>query len=172
MTRFNRLITSLSAVAVLVLMAQGSPAHGNDRGQAKTVIGGAHVSVDYGRPSLRGRDPLKMLEPGQLWRLGSDASTTIELDQNLIVGGARVMKGKHILLVRYVEPGKWTLVVSDKPATQYEPSAKLAEVPMTLAEANDSVEDLALKLSGKGDGGMLDIEWGKMRLSAPFTVAK
>jgi hypothetical protein len=172
MTKFNRHIITMSTSALLVLMTHGSLAHGNDRGDAKATIGGAHVSIDYGRPSLKGRDPLKMIQPGKVWRLGSDAPTTLESDRDLNVGGTIVPKGKHILLARYVESGKWTLVFSKKPAFQFEPSAQIPEVPLKFEETNDPVEMVTIQVSERGGSGIIEIAWGKMRLSASFRVAK
>ena len=138
---------------------------------AKVTINGAQVSIDYGRPALRGRDMLKQIQPGQVWRIGADAPTTLQTDKALDFGGTVVPKGKYILLARLVEPGKWTLIFSSKSVFQYEPSAKLAEVPLTFREASDSAELVAITLTDKGGMGVLDIAWGKMRLSASFKPA-
>lgn len=161
--------------AALVLLLAGAPAglaHGNDRGQAKAAIGKAQVTIDYGRPALKGRDMLKKISPGEMWRLGSDAPTTLESNVDLDFGGARVPKGKHILLARLAEPGKWTLVVSSKSVLDYDPAAKLAEVPMEFHEASDSVEEVTIKLSNEGGGGVIEIAWGTARLKASFAPAK
>jgi hypothetical protein len=172
MSKHHPLMTAGSLIALLVFLSAGGLAHGNSSDDAKATIGGAHVSVDYGRPSLKGRDPMKMIQPGQLWRLGADKPTTLESDKDLDFGGTRVPKGKYILLARYTEPGKWSLVVSTKSVFQYEPSAKVAEVPMTFREENDSVETLSIQLSAQGDNGVVEVAWGKLRLSGSFSVAK
>lgn len=164
----------LSAIGLGLLMsgAASTLAHGNDRGNAKATIDKAEVTIDYGRPTLKGRDMLKRMQPGNLWRIGSDDPTTIESTADLDFGGTRVAKGKHILLARLVEPGKWTLVVSSKSATNYEPSAKLAEIPMEFSEGGDSVEELSINLSNSGGRGLIEISWGKARLKASFAAAK
>ena len=167
----NRVILAISAFALLMLGPSLNLAHGNERGEAKATIGSANVSIDYGRPSLKGRDPMQMMQPGQVWRLGSDAATTINSDQDLLFGNTRVPKGKHILLARLAEPGKWFLVVSNKTANQYEPSAKIAEVPMKLENAEDPLQELTIKLSGQGKQGVIEIGWGSSRLAASFTAA-
>jgi hypothetical protein len=146
-------------------------AHGAERGSVKITINGAAISIDYGRPELKGRDMLKQIKPGDVWRIGADAPTTLESDKELNFGGTIVPKGKHILLARLVEPGKWTLVFSSKSVFQYEPSAKLAEVPLTLEEASDSVELVTLQVTDKDGSGVIEIAWGKMRLSASFKPA-
>src|SRR5215831_10143983 len=108
------------AAGILALLAVNAIAHGNERGTAKATIGSAAVTIDYGRPMLKGRDLMKMIQPDSVWRIGSDAPTTIESDADLDFGGTRVPKGKHILLAHYLGAGKWSLVVSSKPASQFD----------------------------------------------------
>jgi hypothetical protein len=113
-----------------------------------------------------------MIEPGKLWRVGADAPTTLESNRDLSFGGTVVPKGKHILLARLVQPGKWSLVVSTKSVFQYEPSAKIAEVPLELQQGNQSVDLVEIKLSENGGHGVIEIAWGTMRLLASFTPVK
>jgi len=160
------------AMAVLIVLTTGTGmAFGAERGSVKATINGAHISIDYGRPALQGRDMLKQIQPSQLWRIGANAPTTFESDKALNFGTTTVPKGKHILLARLVEPGKWTLVFSTKSVFEYEESAKLAEIPLTLQETSDSAELVTIKLIDKGGTGVIEIAWGKLRLSASFTPA-
>src|SRR5437660_7516537 len=168
----NRLSISLATIAVLALAAVEVRAHGNEHGEAKATIGNAKVVISYNRPSLKGRDLMKMIHPGDLWRLGADIPTTIESDADLDFGGTRVPQGKHILLARYVEPGKWTLVVSSKDRFHYEPSARIAEEPMEFENGKDPTEALTIQLSNKGGRGVIEIAWGTLRLVGAFVPAK
>lgn len=172
MKKLNYLTIGVAAVGLLLLTAFTALAHGADRGEVKATIGSANVSIEYGRPSLKGRDLMKMMPVGSVWRIGADAATTLTTDADLDFGGTRIPKGKHILLTRLAEPGKWSLVVSSKGAFQYEPSAKLAEVPIELQDAKDSVEELTLTLTNKGGRGVIEIAWGTSRLTASFAPAK
>ena len=171
MMKICRTSIGLATATLIVLMSSASMAHGNERGSVKVTINGARISIDYGRPALKGRDMLKQIQPGNVWRIGADAPTTLESDKELNFGGTIIPKGKHILLARLVERGKWTLVFSSKSVFQYEPSAKLAEVPLTLEEASDSAELVTLQVTGKDGTGVIEIAWGKMRLSASFKPA-
>ena len=78
----SKCLSVVSSVGVLALMAVNGIAHGNERGAVKATIGSATVTVDYGRPMLKGRDLMKMIQPGDVWRIGSDAPTTIGLLSN------------------------------------------------------------------------------------------
>jgi nucleoid-associated protein YgaU len=172
MTRVDRVVTSLAVAGLLLGVSILAQAHGNEKAAAKAAIGGANITIEYARPMLKGRDLNKMIEPGKLWRIGADIPTTLESDQDLDFGGTRVPKGKHILLARYIEPGRWTLIVSSKSVLQYEPSAKLAEVPLQLETGKDPVEALTINLSNQGGRGVIDIAWGDSRLDASFAPAK
>ncbi|HET7102034.1 MAG TPA: DUF2911 domain-containing protein [Terriglobia bacterium] len=163
---------SLAAIALISLGTNLLLAQGGSRGEASATIGSAHVTIDYGRPMLEGRDPMSMLKPGQVWRLGAGAPTTISTDQDLMFGSTRVPKGKHILLAQMTEPGKWVLLASTKPFNAYDSGAKVAETPMKLEKGQDSVEQMAIKLSGNGSQGDLEIAWGTSRLAATFSVAE
>ncbi len=167
--RMLRLVVTVGAALTLSTPAL---AHGNERAEAQATVGTAKVTITYARPSLKGRDINKMIQPGQLWRLGADIPTTIESTGDLDFGGTRVPKGKYILLARLVEPGHWTLVLSTKSVNQYEPSAKVAEAPLELEQNQSAVEDLTINLTGQSGQGTLEIAWGAMRLRGSFVAAK
>lgn len=172
MKKLNRFMLGVLTSGVLLFMANLSIAHGQDRGEAKAKVGNANVSVEYGRPELRGRDPMKMMQPGSLWRLGANASTTITADADLDFGGTRVPKGKHILLARLAEAGKWSLIVSSKAANEYEPSSKIAEIPLELKDGEETVELLSIDLTNRDGNGLIEIAWGTSRLIGSFGPAK
>ncbi len=171
MKMLSRFALGISVFAALGLLPQAGQSQPSGRGTAHATIGGVQVTIDYGRPSLKGRDPLSLIHPGDIWRVGANASTTIESDKDLTFGGTTVAKGKHILLVRYIEPGKWELIVSTESAMQYKPAARLAGVPMTFAKGETPTEVMTIALTAKGNDGLIEIAWGTMRLSAPFSAA-
>ena len=58
---------------------QAEPAAASARGTAEIALGATQVSINYGRPQLQGRDMLSQLPDGQIWRLGMDDATTLEI---------------------------------------------------------------------------------------------
>jgi hypothetical protein len=165
-------IQAAVSLGVIGILAAGSWAKENPRGTTRAYFGGRPVIIEYGRPWLRGRNILTFLEPGQLWRLGADAPTTIESQRDLKFGDVRVPKGKHILLVRYIEPGIWSLVFSTAPAIDYGPSSRIAEALMGFKQGQSPVEQLAIHLSNVKGKGALEIAWGAYRLLAEFGLAR
>ena len=172
MRKFNYMLVGLVTAGMLTLGNLTSIAQDQNRGEAKAKIGNANVSIEYGRPSLEGRDPLKLIRPGEPWRLGKNEPTTIESDRDLSFAGTKVSKGKHILLAMLDAAGKWWLVVSSKGNFEYEPTAKIAQAPMDLSKAQGAVGQLEIKLSGKDDRGTIEVAWGTLRLTAQFELAK
>jgi hypothetical protein len=172
MKKSRYILISLATAGLLALGCLTSLAHGQDRGTAKATIGNANVSIEYGRPELKGRDMLGKMQAGAVWRIGANEATTITSDADLDFGGKRVAKGKYTMIARLAEAGKWTLIVSSKGAFQFDDSAKLAEIPLTFGEAKDSAEQLTLTLSSKGADGTLEIAWGTARLTGSFACAK
>jgi Protein of unknown function (DUF2911) len=164
-----RFVASFCAMGIL---AVGGWAKENPRETVRASFAGRPVLVEYGRPSLQGRDVLTLIEPGQLWRLGADAPTTVESQRDLEFGDVRVPKGKHILIVRCIEPGVWSLVVSAAPASNYSPSSRIAEVLMRFGQGQSQVEELAIHLSNSNGKGSIEIAWGPYRLSGQFVPAR
>src|SRR5580698_7239976 len=82
------------------VLAAPALAQNNPRKTASLTLGSAKVTVDYGRPSLKGRnvnDLLKQMSAGQVWRLGADKSTTFTTSADLDFGGTTVPKGIYSL---------------------------------------------------------------------------
>jgi Protein of unknown function (DUF2911) len=164
-----RVAASFCAMGIFVVAGWAKE---NPRATVRASFAGTAVLVEYGRPSLQGRDVLNLIEPGQLWRLGADAPTTIESHRALEFGGVRVPEGKHILIVRYIGPGLWSLVFSAAPAIDYAPSARIAEVLMRFERGQNPVQQLAIQLSNRKGKGTIEIAWGAYCLSAQFVPVR
>jgi hypothetical protein len=151
------LLVALSALAIPVL------AHGADRGAAKATVAGKAVAIDYGRPSLKGRDMLGQAEVGKAWRMGADDATTLKTDADLSFGGTAVPKGEYVLTATKVADGQWQLNVITKE------KAKVADVPLEVAKAPAAVETLTIELTGDKDKGTFTMSWGELALKTSFT---
>ena len=150
-------LAAFTAFAIPVL------AHGAERGEAKATVAGKTVTIDYGRPSLKGRDMLAQAEVGKPWRMGADADTTLKTDADLVFGGAAVAKGEYVLKATKVAEDKWQLNVLTKE------NAKVADVPLELAKAPASVEMLTIDLKGEKEKGTFTMSWGEVSLKTAFT---
>lgn len=169
----RRLLLSLGTIALLVSSAGTTCAQGNPRGLAKLTLNGQNVSVEYGRPRLKGRTVQQLLGQlggGQVWRLGADSSTTFEAGVDLAFGNVAVPKGKYSLWARKDADG-WKLVFNKQHGqwgTQHNASLDFADVPLKESKASKAEEMVTISLAKEGDGGAIAIQWGDMILSTNF----
>jgi hypothetical protein len=73
-------------------MASHGAAQGG-RGKAELTVKKSKISIDYGRPSLKGRDMLSKANVGMIWRLGKDQATKLETTGDLKVNGKDLKAG-------------------------------------------------------------------------------
>ena len=134
----------------------------NKRGEASLSIDGGKVSIDYGSPTLKGRDIESLIAPGEEWRMGADAATTLSTDVSLKFGNKVVSKGKYVLRAKLVAKEQWHLLI------QKEDKSTVVEIPLTYQKSDNPVEELTIKLEKQGSGGKFILEWGKFSLSTEF----
>jgi hypothetical protein len=176
----NRYVFTAAAVAALSvgLAAQKTTdVHpgkgGSPHVRTEWTVDGAAISIEYGRPYLKGRTIGKTVAPlGQVWRAGADEATTLKIDKALKFGTLAVPAGTYTL---WVVPGDndWQLVISKATGqwgTQYRDGEDLGRVPMTVGKAKAPAEQLTYAIDDTPKGATLRIEWGTTSASVPFTV--
>ena len=163
-------------MACLVVGVESGVAQRNSRGTAKISLGGKAISVEYGRPSLKGRsvaDLLGQLKPGDFWRLGADKSTTFSTAADLQFGDVTIPTGQYSLWAQRGADDSWKLVFNKQHGqwgTQHDASQDLASAPLEQTKASDSAEMVTISLSEQGAGAVIAIQWGDMKLTANFTA--
>jgi hypothetical protein len=158
------MLKRIALAALAVMVAVPALAQMNPRGEAKAVVAGKAVSIDYGRPSLKGRDMLGQAQVGQAWRMGADAATTLKTDADLSFGAVAVPKGEYVLTATKVAADQWHLNVLAKADR-----AKVADVPLAAGKLDASVELFTVALKGDKDKGELELHWGTTALKTAFT---
>lgn len=158
----------LSAVLAVPASAQAV------RGKAELKAGAGAITVDYGRPSLKGRDMLSQLQEGAFWRMGMNQATVLTTPVDLSFGTTRVAKGAYSLwlkksgdafqLVFNSQTGQW--------GTQHDPAKDIGSVAMTKAALASPVETFTIELAPAAKGGSFDLSWGATKLAAPFEAGK
>jgi hypothetical protein len=152
-----------TALLTLLALAPLGLAQGSDRGAARLAVGGKTFAIDYGRPSLKGRDMLGQAKIGDEWRMGSNAATTWKADGDVAFGAVNVAQGEYQLRARRDGEDKWTLLFKQDGKT-------VAEVPLALSSVKDSVETLTIDLREAKGGGEFDMRWGTTSLKAAFKL--
>ena len=135
------------------------------------------ITLDYGQPHLRGRQPHSdsLVPYDKPWRTGANDPTTLTTGVDLVLGGTTLPAGKYVL---YTIParGDWKLIIQ-KPAGQtaeYKPEFDVARVDLKRRALTEPAESLTMWLvpstaAGKAQGE-LRLAWGTSMLSTTWSV--
>lgn len=172
----KRFAMGVLSVLMVVCFAVTAPAQAGPRGTSSLTLKGKTVSVEYGRPSLRGRTTdvlLGKLPAGGFWRMGSNKSATFKTEVGLAFGDVAVPAGEYSLWMQRQEDKSWKLVFNKQHGqwgTDHDASQDFASVPLQESKAANPVEMVTLTLSKAGGGGTLLIQWGTLEATASFKV--
>lgn len=161
-----------SLIAILCLAVIACAQGGNDRGKAEVTIKGKTISIDYGRPELKGRDLLSLAPVGTVWRLGKNQATQIDTTAELDVAGTKVAPGKYSLWAKKVSDTEWHLCFHPKTGIWGLPVQKegyVAELPLKQSTGS-SVELFTIALTDNKGKANVSIQWGTMVLSGEMGV--
>jgi len=204
MTRLTRLLAILALAAAFLAMSQSSvvaqttqpaedPAPAEDpmpeedveeeeaedpatadRGMAEVMLNNGRVSVEYGRPMLKGRDMLSKAPAGFVWRFGSNKSTTLTAETDLMFGDQTLPKGSYSAWIKHVDGEEWALILNSEVGIWGAPGASrnndVLVVPLQYSAGEESVESLTVALSNADDAGKLKVSWGNHRLKTRFSA--
>ena len=142
---------------------------------ARATIADQQIEIQYGRPSMRGREIFGALVPfGSVWRTGANEATHLRTSGDLMVGGVRVAAGEYTLYTIPAEDG-WTLIINRQTGqwgTAYDESQDLARLPMVVEVIEEPVEQLTISIrEGEESDGVIVLEWENTRASLTFDVA-
>ena len=167
--RLRRLLPCMT----IVFLAASVWAQDSIRGTTEVTIKGKKISINYGRPSLKGRDLLSLAPVGTVWRLGMNQATQIETAADLMVGSTEVNAGKYTLWLKKTGENSWTLNFHPKTGVWGVPELKegyVAELPLKFEKAPASAEQVTITLSdNKGKAG-IKIQWGTLLLTGSMGV--
>ncbi|WP_064198250.1 MULTISPECIES: DUF2911 domain-containing protein [Emticicia] len=108
---------SLTKLLLLILVStlsfgQISTPAASPSASVSQTIGFAKVTIDYSRPSVKGRKIFGDLVPyAKVWRTGANKITSIQFDQDVHINGALMKAGSYGL---YTIPNKneWTIILN------------------------------------------------------------
>jgi DUF2911 family protein len=175
-------LVGMTAVTMIVVAGIGlgaqktTPVHpgkgGSPHVRSEWTVDGAKITIEYGRPSLKGRSEAELMPPGKEWRTGADEATTLTTDKMLMIGSLMIPAGTYTL---YTVPGdkEWQLVVSKKTGQwgiPYPAGEDFGRTPMTVSKNAKPVEQLTISVEDTAAGGNLIVSWGTTKATAKFMV--
>ncbi len=128
-----------------------------------TFADGKTVTIDYSRPSMRGRKIFGGLVPyDQVWRTGANSATSLKTNANLVIGGASVPAGSYTLYSIPSEKG-WKLIINKETGqwgTEYNEKDDLARVDMKVSKNAEPIEQFTIGFDQTGtSAAVLKITW-------------
>ena len=166
--------TGSGAVDAQTTMPSGEDSADMGRGMVELSLMGGKVSIDYGRPEMKGRDMLAMAPDGFVWRFGSNKSTTFTTEADLMFGDQSLAKGSYSAWIKHVEGDSWSLIFNSEVGIWGAPGASrendVLEVPLTYTVEDEMVERLTVRLMVMEDKGAVGVGWGTHRLLVIFSA--
>jgi len=172
---FKRVLGLLICVALALPCFAQMMGGGNPRGKAEMKAGTGSITVEYGRPPLKGRDMLSQLQEGKFWRMGADMATVLNTPVDLAFGAIKVPKGAYSLWLKRSAPEKFELVFNSQTGQwgmQHDVSKDVYAVQMKKDALPSSVEMFTIDLKSAPKGGVFVLNWGTTALSADFQFAQ
>jgi hypothetical protein len=160
-------------------MAQQPPQDKSKRpsppGTAEVTLKNKEITIDYSRPSLKGRKVGQELAPyGKVWRTGANEATALNTAIDLNIGGAKVPAGKYTLYTLPSE-GTWKLIINKQTGqwgTQYDESQDLARVDMKKTALPQSVEQFTLSVDNKDEkSAKLNLDCQNLVFPCTYTLS-
>lgn len=137
------------------------------RDTTRANVGPAQITIDYSRPSRRGRVIWGSVVPwDRVWRLGADVATHINTTADIMIGETLVPAGRYTLwmLPSATEPKLIVNSAVNVFGTNYNQTRDFARIPLTRRDGVTTPERLQLRVAD----GALSIEWGDVAWTAPL----
>ncbi len=142
----------------------------------KQTVGLTEVTIEYSRPSMRGRTIFGDLVPfDKIWRTGANARTKITFSEDVTIDGKELKAGSYAIFTKpnaqawdvyfYTEyqgggtPGEW-----DESKVAAKTTAEVFSIPDNIETFTITIDDL------KNDGATLGMMWEKTYVGVKFEV--
>ena len=143
--------------------------------KVEQAVGLTTVTVDYSRPSMKGREIFGDLVPyDKLWRTGANAATKIKFSDDVTIEGNKIPAGEYAL---YTIPGKdeWTIVIHKNTkhwgdgGKEYKQEEDQARFKVKPQQNPREVESFTINFTNlKADAADVEILWDNTIV--PFTI--
>ncbi|HRH39810.1 MAG TPA: DUF2911 domain-containing protein, partial [Flavobacteriales bacterium] len=164
----NMLFAALLSAPVLVSaqeLPQPSPS-----GRVSQVVGLTNVTINYSRPSVKGREIFGALVPyGKVWRAGANKCTTFETSGPILVEGQELAQGIYSLFA-IPDEGAW-VIIFNKDTTLWgegdrKDEADALRVKVRASKLERMVETFTITLDGVvDDNARMELQWANVGVS-------
>ncbi len=130
------------------------------------------ISINYSRPSMRGRKIMGALVPwDKVWRTGANLATHLKSSFDMVMGGVPVPRGTYTLWT-IPSPAGWKIILNKQTGqwgTNYDPRQDLARFDARSETTSATVDTFRITLQGSGkQGGLMKLLWENTSVTVPF----
>ncbi|MBC2846078.1 DUF2911 domain-containing protein [Winogradskyella flava] len=146
---------------------------------AKISLNDLDLKVEYNRPSKRDRIVFGALVPfDKVWRTGANEATTFQTNQDLMVNGMLLKKGKYTLWTVPME-NSWKVMfnskqyqwgVNEKMEPMWDPNYDAVEIEVTAQQLDETVEQFTIAFDNKLGTLKLTMAWDQTLIEIPLKV--
>ncbi|GAA4315887.1 DUF2911 domain-containing protein [Nibribacter koreensis] len=178
-----QLTYALVCAMAMVLLGTGASAQikmpaASPSATVKQAVGLGEVTVEYSRPSMKGRKIMGDIVPynGKVWRTGANASTKITFSEEVMLEGNKVPAGQYAL---YTIPGEkeWTVIIHKNlkhwgdGGENYKQEEDQVRFKVKTKELDDKVETFTIGFNDlTNNGATLQIMWEKTLVPVKITT--
>ena len=164
----NVFFLMLAVMGTTLLHAQIQTPAPSPAAKIEQKVGLVDVSVEYSRPSKKGRVIFGDVVPyNEVWRTGANAATKVTFGDDVVFGGAEVKKGSYALMTK---PGEktWSVMLYPHNSTSFGSYLESDVQPITFTvesakmPAGVDVETFMIGFDNLSNhGGTLFLLWEK-----------
>jgi len=165
------IMLALTGAEAQVRTPQPSP-----KSTLEQVVGLTNVTVDYSRPSAKGRRIFGDLVPfGKLWRTGANSNTIVSFSEDVVIDGKTLKKGKYSIFTT-PKSDNWEVIFYTDTENWGNPEqwsdAKVALKTTAKSEnLNRKVETFTIGINNlDNDSADLEISWENTLVAVKFAV--
>ena len=148
---------------------------------AKIELNDLNLKVEYNRPSKRERVIFGALVPyNKVWRTGANEATTFETNEDLVIDGMPLQKGKYTI---WTVPMKdsWKVMfnskqykwgVNEKMEPMWDPNYDVLEIEVATEQLETTVEKFTIAFDNSTDNLKLTMAWDNTLIEVPIVVKK
>ena len=170
------LLTTFLALSVAAYSQFTLPA-ASPRQKVEQQFSMSKITVDYGRPGVKGRKIFGDLVPfGKVWRAGANSSTKITFEQSVNFGGKTVSAGTYGLFVIPTEK-EWKVILNKDSqqwgAYTFDEKLNVVDVTVPVQKLAEKQEWFEIELNPVDDNAVnLVMKWDFTKVELPLKIGK
>lgn len=174
-TKFSISLVALFLLATVGFAQQIPMPQASPSARISQKVGLTDVTVDYSRPSTKGRKIFGELVPfGEVWRTGANGATILTFSTDVSIAGTKVPAGSYAL---YSIPGKkeWKLILSKNTnlwgSIGYSADEDLLRFSATPSKTSKKYETFEITFNNlKDNSADLSLKWEQTRVDFKITT--